>query len=130
MGYWTYLAVGSGVHMPLGKTAKFIDHAEAFDFFGVTRKTGDPKDFYPLIHAAKNAGYDTLQFTHRCEMVYKYEIVAVESSREFRSCPTRQKNQLLSGWMGQSKNSCDCDEANYCANCKINGAPFPPCGGK
>ena len=49
---------------PQGRTKAFSDHMPAFAYFGFP--ASNSADFRQLVVAARRAGLDTLQFTHRC----------------------------------------------------------------
>ena len=130
-GYFSYLAIGSGVFVDLGKTLVFADHMPAFGYFGF--KEVNSGSFASLVAAARAKGWDTLQFTHRCEGKYKYEILDVRpttSASEGTSqvCRHHKTAKLAyhSGWGGQAP--CECtEESAACLNCLVNNVPFPPC---
>ena len=106
-GYWSYVTVGSGLFLDTGNTLVFADHAPAFAHFGLPAvNTGN---FRPLVAKALAAGYDTIQFTHRCEHKFKFEIVDVRAhtSTEGAGNICRQvpasAQAWRSGWGGASR---------------------------
>ena len=64
-GFWTYLAIGSGVAMTLGTTVVYPDHQAAFAALGLP--AWNNPDFSQMVVQARARGWDTIQFTHRCE---------------------------------------------------------------
>lgn len=123
-GFWTYLAIGSGIAMQLGTTKVFTDHQAAFEELGLP--VWNNPDFTAMVTQARARGWDTLQFTHRCENTYKYEILDVRERslpNQPGPCPTTGQ-EFRSGWKGER--ACQCSQtANICTNCKIDNAAFP-----
>lgn len=82
-------------------------------------------DFGHLVRQAREEGFDTLQFTHRCEDRFKYEVLDVRGTAdraETGSKVCRHRNASAaayrSGWGG--RRSCECTETdNACTNCLV-----------
>lgn len=70
-GYWMYAQVGSGVFYDVGRTVIFHEQQEAESFM----LGGKGRDFGQMCEIAKSRGFDSLQFTHRAENIFKMEIL-------------------------------------------------------
>lgn len=120
-GVWLYLAIGSGIFHNLGHTAVFSDHQQAAFSFGLPIK--DAHNFRKLSRAARAAGLDTLQFTHRCETIYKFEVVDVRglSNSSDSPCPDYAGASAVyrSGWRGARRCRCrGMRNRTRCLNCR------------
>jgi hypothetical protein len=130
-GYWTYLAIGSGIYLDLGVTKVFADYMDAFEEIGQTTKDPNSNDFAGLVLEARRRGYDTLQFTHRCELSYRYEILDVRVDDAFMDgtpCRTGESAAapFRSGWGGSKACLCRASQNNnMCLNCVHDEAPNP-----
>mmetsp|Transcript_119769 Transcript_119769/g.211746 ORF Transcript_119769/g.211746 Transcript_119769/m.211746 type:complete len:274 (-) Transcript_119769:30-851(-) len=70
-GFWMYAHVGTAVFYDVGRTLIFRDQPAAEIFlFG-----HEGHNFTRMCEEAKGRGFDSLQFTHRAEMIYYLEIV-------------------------------------------------------
>ncbi len=140
-GVWMYLAIGSGVWHRLGRTRVFVDHQQAAAAFGLPVR--ELHNFRKLALAARLHGLDTLQFTHRCEFIYKFEILDVRgtSNSSDSPCPSYHGANLLyrSGWQGSTKR-CNCGSSTSsqlsnarnrtgartrCLNCRVQPVAEP-----
>jgi len=125
VGFWGYLAIGSGLYMNLGKTQIFSDHPDAAKAVGLPTNS---VDFSELVKRGRAKGWDTIQFTHRCEATYKYEIMDLRPTSEpamNSACPG-VTTSFKAGW--QAERPCTCDPSgNLCLNCATNGKAFPMC---
>ena len=138
-GYWLYLARGSGIYLALGQTMVFAEQSDALDFFTGCETAGNcstyekkqPKiidgrhvldrPFRREIYLrARARGLDTLQFTHRSEGMYRFEIVdlRVPDGKVTDSCGYRPA--LSAGWKGTRP--CACDPRKEVLNCDRRGA--------
>ena len=72
-GMWFYLAIGSGIYVDVGNTLVLKDHNAALLHFEA--QTGDwTQNMRTICTKAVKEGYDSIQFTHCFEGIYKYEI--------------------------------------------------------
>ena len=138
-GYWLYLARGSGIYLALGQTMVFAEQIDALDFFTGCEAAGNCSTYEnkkPMIidgHQvldrpfrreiyvrARARGLDTLQFTHRSESMYRFEIVdlRVPDGKVTDSCGYRPA--LSAGWRGTRP--CACDPRKEALNCDRRGA--------
>ena len=112
-GYWMYLAFGSGVYLDLGQTIVFPEHYDALSYFtGCHDKTCMPyinkidlgggkkgRLFRKIIYnSAKKAGFDTIQYTHRHEGPYRYEITDLRVRNPMNVCAVQ--HVMHSGFKG------------------------------
>jgi len=99
-GFWMYLAIGSGISIDLGNTMVFADHQAALSALGLD--AWNTEDFSQMVIKARERGWDTIQFTHRCEGTYKYEVLDVRTTSMPTAtgpCPTSSA-KYHSGWKG------------------------------
>ena len=101
-GMWFYYSAGSGIYFALGKTVTFMDHSDAASAWGVS----DDSDLRALANAAIARGYDSIQYTHRKESIYKFEIVAVRLDGEAGCFAPTASNLFSQGWGGVNPCSC------------------------
>ena len=100
---WFYYAAGSGIYFSLGRTVVFADHSDAARAWGVL----DENDLVALANAAIARGYDSVQYTHRKESIYKFEIVAVRLDGQGGCFAAAAAKSFSRGWGGT--------EACFCA---------------
>ena len=135
-GVWMYLAVGSGVFHDLGRTAVYSDHQAAMEAFGLPPI--NTVDFSALFARGRTRGLDTMQFTHRCETLFKFEIVDLRPgpSKRRGPCPSYlgANRTYRGGWRGQQSCVCSSNLNNGCLNCRgmvkpwHSPMPFCPMG--
>ena len=94
VGNWMYITPGSGIFFYTGNTISFIDHPDAVKYFlnepcmlnGKPDKTECCDQFVRLFTAAKDKGYDSVQFTahsdQRCGLM-SIEIIDVKGNSNF-----------------------------------------------
>ena len=152
-GYFFYVAVGSGIWYNVGKTIVFPDHIDAYCFFyninkndlsiydieclngGGSLNVNDTLDAKNA-RAAKEAGYDSIQFTFRYEKndftqkaMYKFEIQDcrfIGSQNDSPCFPDVLQPYIRAGWWkteldGEPPLACECETDNPnkpCLNCK------------
>lgn len=116
---WLYRAAGSGVYYDVGRTAAFITHADAFVFFDpertvCARNRGHVRLYdarcskltSSLLARARDAGYDSLQFTlHHSELsvhggMHISEIVDVRRAWMHEPVAGLYLSHFHSGWNG------------------------------
>jgi hypothetical protein len=128
-GMWFYFAAGSGIYFDIGKTVVFEDHTDCCSAWGLA-----PENLASMALEAVKRGYNTIQYTHRKEGIFKYEICAVKIDGVL-GCFSQQYDGLFtSGWKGTRP--CYC-QPGYNINCKgasgAHGArgpaPTPPGNG-
>lgn len=146
-GYFFYLAIGSGIWYNVGNTIIFPDHIDAYCYFNnIDKQTlnsyeieclNSPKSLDSKNYmAARNAGYDSIQFVYRYEMndftgaaMYKSEIqdCRVTGSQNNSPCfddvlrPFIRAGWWITGLDGQPPLECVCvsdDPQKPCLNCK------------
>lgn len=137
-GFWCYLAPGSGVWLDLGKTIVFPEHYDALQHFtGCVPAVNASKScrwYQEPRHAnryapgrrvravlstiyarARASGYDTLQYTHRSEGVYQYEVVDLRLPGDLVADACGYRPATFSGWQGTQP--CRCDGNLSIMNC-------------
>lgn len=114
---WMYRKTGSGVWYDVGSTIEFERHWQAVQHFlpGNECMRGEcERQYAALTHAARAAGYDSIQITRhgdqRCGLTHM-EIIDVRSDGTL-SCGL----PYTSGWSGELP--CACDPALPFANCQ------------
>ena len=121
-GYWMYAAPGSGIYYDVGKTIVFADHADAYA--SLTNTTSpengnvDARTNYGIAVAALALGYDSVQYTHRLECVYLYEIQDLRDVRPQHmpnACSDKVGPFLSSGFEGSLP--CNCSPTLNALNC-------------
>tara|TARA_B110001452_G_scaffold209151_1_gene179441 strand:- start:294 stop:1148 length:855 start_codon:yes stop_codon:yes gene_type:complete len=136
-GYWMYLARGSGMYLDLGRTMVFPEQWDALLHYTdcetagncsayveprTTIVDGQPwthRPFRPEIYSRALAqGVDTLQFTHRSEGVYRFEIVDLRLPGGLVTDACGFRPALSSGWQGTAP--CACDARKSVLNCAGN----------
>ena len=109
-------ARGSGIYLDIGSTAAFRDHDQLAALCKIPCQDGvcDP---VALTSCGRRQGYDTVQFTHRNEYIFKYEILDTrETKTQTDGCPEPvAAARFTSGWGGVlpcvcvSKPALNCD---------------------
>ena len=125
-GYWMYLARGSGIYLDLGQTMVFAEQWDALKLltgcghncsaFLPTRQGSLAFMQWAIYRAARARGISTLQYTHRSESVYRFEVVDVRVTQDWGSCGF--EHAFSSGWQGVRP--CSCDRTNRVLNCLGN----------
>ena len=122
MGFWFYVARGSGVYLNVGKTIVFDNHDKGFYYFSKNcdLKNKNPRSDFNA-YCAKQNGYDTIQYINFWEYgIYKPEILFVHlnvDSKWDNACfPSEMSNFLRAGWNGVHK--CVCNEKLKYTNCE------------
>ena len=120
LGFWMYLAPGSGVFYDLGKTL-VARNASELTAHGMSQER------------LRAHGFDSVQFTHTWEdYIFKYEIVDVRApvnSTETGACPPASLlGSFYSGWTADAPCMCSHQHAS-CLHCRGRqaldaGAPF------
>ena len=137
VGNWMYVSTGSGIYFNTGKTIAFNDHPDAVKYFlktdqckgssvveGSTYKGECNEQFDKLFTAAKNRGYDSVQFLkhgdQRCGLSAA-EIIDVNGNTNY-GCGDANPNspgfrkRYKTGW--KATKSCDC---------KVQSNPYSGC---
>ena len=116
-GYWMYLSTGSGIYYNIGRTAVFRDHREALAGLpgGHVDPKGDNLAGLQVARLAHAAGLDSVQYTHRLEGQYLYEIQDVRDlntgAGASRVCPSAKLAPYLrAGWNASLE--CKCTEGD------------------
>ena len=126
-GYWMYAAAGSGVFYNVGRTAVFRDHREAFEQLPGGYAKWDADSTYlavpRLAQLAKAAGFDSIQYTHRLESLYLYEIQDVRDALgEVTVCPGPSMSKFTrGGWAGSEP--CECTGRFNLLDCSLQTVP-------
>jgi hypothetical protein len=133
VGNWMYIAPGSGIFFNVGNTISFPDHPDAVKYFlkdectwkGKPDKIQCADQFVKLFTAAKDKGYDSIQFTshgdQRCGLMAR-EIVDVKGNSNF-SCgdsdPTSSSyySRYKAGWNNTRDCICTQDVSKPYAGC-------------
>lgn len=133
MGFWFYMARGTGVYLNTGKTAAFKDHAGSWAYFhcadtncahfkGNARDQNEGSEVQTSVAAAQH-GLDSLQYTRFVEGgVVKSEIVLTkintraakksDQAPKADGCPPQQfLSQLRGGYMAVRKCKCALENA-------------------
>lgn len=113
-GMWFYYAAGSGIYFNVGASVVFPDHGDASSAWGL----GQSDDIVHLVQEAVRRGYDTIQFTHRKEGIFKYEIVAtrIQSPQSDGCFPQAFQTLFRAGYGGVRP--CACQEGLLQINCR------------
>lgn len=135
--YWMYKTVGSGMFYDVGRTLALDDHAGAYcrfdpgascDTNATERQLHNNQDnnWTLITAAAKAAGYDSIQYTHRLEPQdsqlcwLKHELqdvrVAGKPSRQGNACP----GEKLASHFFNSAGRCSCAPTTAYLNCAGN----------
>ena len=120
-GFWMYFSKGTGIFYDVGKTIVFEDHWDATKYF-----LNEPSNtlFSRLCNAAHEQGFDSIQFTHRAEGKFKYEILDTRLGSKvwMDACPGKKLEIFFTTGLNGNK-ECKCVSGTSCLNC--NG--FPEC---
>lgn len=134
VGYWMYLAKGSGNYIDLGRTIVFPEHYDALKYFtgcvdcrNYTEKEMLAPNVYgrrirkEICSRARAAKYDTIQYTHRNEGVYRYEITDLRILNPVNACGYTPA--MWSGYNGVRP--CNCNNAHIlrCETNKVSHCP-------
>ena len=113
-------ARGSGIYLDLGNTAVYRDHDGLAALCNIPCDDGtcDP---VALAACGRHQGFDTVQFTHRNEYIFKYEILDTrETKTQSDGCfEAAAATRFTRGWRGVlpcvcvSKPALNCDGGRH-----------------
>jgi hypothetical protein len=118
---WFYFMRGTGNWLNIGKTLVFLDHDEAFKLAQVEvagpKETDDEQTKMGNFFRAK--GIDTLQFTSRAEVIYKFEIM------NLRIKQGAYEGACIPGIITRDNEPCVCNQMLEYLNCTTSEGSLP-----